>query len=179
MSTSIHHRSTVVFRMPAHVPDLLKAGESVVTAMTANPSFPGPTPPLATVSALLAARGTAETEMKTRTKGTRETRDKAQADLVTALHGLKSYVQGVADASGDDAPAVIASAGMGVRKATVRNKPEFVAKPGATSGTVHLAAKAAARRASYEWEWSGDGGKTWTQLPSTLQAKTTIVGLPV
>ena len=34
-------------------------------------------------------------------------------------------------------------------------------------------------RASYDWEWSGDGGKTWTQVLSTLRCKTTIVGLPV
>lgn len=42
-----------------------------------------------------------------------------------------------------------------------------------------LAAKAAAQGASYDWEWSSDGGKTWTQVPSTLQAKTTISCLPV
>jgi hypothetical protein len=42
---------------------------------------------------------------------------------------------------------------------------------------VRLVAKAAAVRAPYEWEWSADGEKTWTQLPSTLQAKTTVTGL--
>ena len=55
----------------------------------------------------------------------------------------------------------------------------FAAKPGAVSGTVVLAARAAAVRASYEWGWSGDGGKTWTAVPPTLQAKTEIPGLPV
>ena len=34
-------------------------------------------------------------------------------------------------------------------------------------------------RAAYDWEWSSDGGKTWQQAPGTLQAKTTITGLPV
>ncbi len=42
---------------------------------------------------------------------------------------------------------------------------------------VHLQAEAAARRASYEWQYSNDGGKTWVQAPSTLQTKTTITGL--
>jgi len=40
-----------------------------------------------------------------------------------------------------------------------------------------LTTVAAARRASYEWQSSLDGGKTWTILPTTLQAKTTVSGL--
>jgi hypothetical protein len=43
---------------------------------------------------------------------------------------------------------------------------------------VKLAVRAAALRASYEWESSVDGGKTWTPAPPTLQAKTDISGLP-
>jgi hypothetical protein len=35
------------------------------------------------------------------------------------------------------------------------------------------------KRATYEWEWSVDGGKTRNAAPKTLHAKTTIVGLPV
>jgi hypothetical protein len=35
----------------------------------------------------------------------------------------------------------------------------------------------AGHRASYEWDYSTDGGKTWVLAPSTLQAKTTIAGL--
>jgi hypothetical protein len=38
-------------------------------------------------------------------------------------------------------------------------------------------AVAAARRAAYDWQYSSDGGKTWTTAPSTLQAKTTVAGL--
>ena len=41
-----------------------------------------------------------------------------------------------------------------------------------------FAQEPAGRRASYEWQWSGDGGKTWTNVPATLQAKTTVLGLP-
>ncbi len=35
----------------------------------------------------------------------------------------------------------------------------------------------AARRASYEWEYSTDGGKTWVAAPPSLQSKTTVTGL--
>jgi hypothetical protein len=40
-----------------------------------------------------------------------------------------------------------------------------------------VTAAAASRRASYEWQYSNDGGKTWITAPVTLQAKTTIAGL--
>jgi len=43
-------------------------------------------------------------------------------------------------------------------------------------GSVKLAAKAMATRASYEWQYSTDQ-KTWTHAPSSLQAKTVITGL--
>jgi hypothetical protein len=44
------------------------------------------------------------------------------------------------------------------------------------SGTVNLIAKAAARSAAYEWQYSIDQ-KAWTTLPLTLQAKTGVSGL--
>ena len=179
MTTSKQPRALVVLHLPIHVPDLIKSGEAFVTAMTGNPAFLSPTPPLTSVTALLTGLNLAETAMKTRAHGTREARDKARVDLVSALRGLKGYVQLVADAAGDQAEAIITSAGMTVRKPVIRNKPDFIAKPGPTSGTVHLVAKAVARRASYEWEWSSDGGKTWIAVPGTLQAKTTVIGLPV
>ncbi len=53
----------------------------------------------------------------------------------------------------------------------------FEAKPGAVSGSVKLVAASAARRASYEWQYSVDGGKTWQVAPVTLQTKTTVIGL--
>ena len=74
---------------------------------------------------------------------------------------------------------IIASVGMSVRKSPARLKAPFSAKPGPVSGSVVLAAKAVALRASYEWEWSGDGGHTWTPVLPTLSAKSTVTGLPV
>jgi len=56
---------------------------------------------------------------------------------------------------GDKKAALIQSAGFAVRKTTA----------------------SAGHRASYDWEYSADGGKTWVLLPSTLQAKTSVTGL--
>jgi len=59
----------------------------------------------------------------------------------------------------------------------VRKPRVFSARPGHVPGSIVLIAASAARRASYEWGSSTDGGKTWVSLPVTLQAKTLVTGL--
>jgi hypothetical protein len=153
--------------------------QAILAAMTGNAHFPAPNPPLTALEAAIDALDVAETATKTRARGTVEARNAARAQLISELDAQVAYVQKVADGDPENAEAIIASAGMTVRKAPSRNKATFVAAPGATSGSAKLAAKAAAIRASYEWQWSVDGGKTWTDAPPTLQAKTVITGLPV
>jgi hypothetical protein len=48
-----------------------------------------------------------------------------------------------------------------MKKTSPRQRQSFVARFGAMSGAVEVIAKAAAPRASYEWQYSIDGGKTW------------------
>jgi hypothetical protein len=179
MSAIKQNRAIVALKLPLPVPQLIKTAQAIVAAMTGNPAFPSPNPPLPTTTGSIATLATAETATQARTKGTAEARNAARTALLSELHVAKSYVQQVADASPDQAEAIITSAGMHVAKSAARTKAPFAVKLGPVSGSVHLAAKAAARRASYDWEWSGDGGKTWTLVPSTLQAKTSITGLPV
>jgi hypothetical protein len=179
MSTTTQNRVFVALKLPEPVPQLIKVTQAIVAALTGNPHVPAPNPPLATLTAALDALVTTEAATKTRAAGTVAARNVARTTLVSLLDATKANVQQLADASPELAEAIVTSAGMGVRKATAHTKPPFAATPGAVSGTVRLAAKAAAVRASYEWEWSGDGGKTWTAVLPTLQAKTEIAGLPV
>ena len=65
---------------------------------------------------------------------------------------------------------------MSVRAVTLHPKAQLSVKQGSVSGSVKLMAKAVDHRASYEWQFSTDQ-KTWTNAPSTLQAKTDIAGL--
>ena len=88
------------------------------------------------------------------------------------------YVQSTADASPENATSIIESSGIALRKAPVRAPRGFHVKPGQISGSAKLVAPAAARRASYEWGYSIDAGKTWVTLPATLQARTSVSGLP-
>jgi hypothetical protein len=175
----IQPRLIAAFKVPLPVPALLKTSQALVVAFTGNALLPNPTPSLTTVGAAIANLDTAETATKARTKGTIATRNEARATLVGLLRGLKAYVQQQADANPEHAEAIITSVGMTVKKAPARTKAPFAVKPGPVTGSVKLVAKSAGPRASYDWEWSADGGKTWTQVLPTLQAKTTVIGLPV
>jgi hypothetical protein len=179
MTTTPLHPVLLASKLPKKVPALIKMLQSVSSAMTGNTHFPNPNPALAAMNTSLAALVTAETATQTRAKGTVAARNAALVQVLSDFKVIKAQVQQVADATPEQAEAIINSAGMSVRKPTTRAKPTFAARQGITSGSVKLAARAAALRASYEWEWSGDGGKTWTPVPPTLQARTSIAGLPV
>lgn len=179
MSSTPQRRTLVASKLPLPVPALIKMAQAIVAALTGNAHFPTPNPPLATLSAALAALVAAETATETRAKGTVPTRNAARTQLISDLRAATAYVQQIADANPEQADAIIASAGLAVRKSASHAKPTFSVRQGPTSGSVKLAARAAALRASYEWESSIDGGKTWTPAPPTLQAKTAVSGLPV
>lgn len=176
---AIIHRLVVALLLPASVPALIKFAQAVLTALTNNASFPNPNPPLSTLSSLVAKLDAAETAAKTRAQGTVQARNFAKEALVLALHDIRAYVQSVSNGNPEQAEAMIASAAPRSKKLSTRIKAALAVTPGAVSGAVKLEAKAAARRAAYEWQWSGDGGKTWTALPPTLQSRTTVEGLPV
>ena len=114
---------------------------------------------------------------QSRTKGAVALRNEKRASLVTVLEEVRTFVQSQADASPENGASMIESSGIALRRTPVRPSLGFHAKPGAVSGAVKLFAPAAARRASYEWQMSTDAGATWSTLPPTLQARTTVPGL--
>jgi hypothetical protein len=170
-------RSVAVLKLSPRVKNVITFAQNITSALTNNTHFPSPNPTLATFQADVAALNTAETAVLSRTKGAVETRNAKLAIVRTDLENLKTYVQSVAAlATPTDADAIIESAGMTIRKVTLHDKPALAAKQGSVTGTVNLAAKAAAKRASYNWQYSVDQ-KTWITVPETLQAKTGISGM--
>ena len=85
----------------------------------------------------------------------------------------------MADSNSDTAETVIKSAGVAVRAAVFRQKQVFAVEKGPVSGSVKLTTAAEGDRASYEWQYSVNGGTAWQTMPSTLQAKTSMQGLTV
>jgi hypothetical protein len=172
-----NHRSIVSLKLPTSVPALIAYAQQIVKAMTGNAEFQSPVPPLAAVTTAIDDLEAAQTVARTRVQGAVITRNEKKTALVVLLAQLKGYIQTTADANIENAASIIASSGMGVKKAVVRGPRVFTARPGPLSGTARLLAGPAGHRASYEWQYSTDGGKTWVPASVTLQAKTTIVGL--
>jgi hypothetical protein len=177
MTTPIPHRSIAVLRLPKAVPALIAFARAVVTAITGNASFPNPVPALATVSKSIDDLAAAETQAQARTHGAVATRNQARLALLAELELLKGYVQQIADADREASSGIIQSAALTVRKVPGPGKRAFAVKQGIVSGTVKLSTPSAAHRASYDWQQSADGGKTWLDLPTTLQVKTSVIGL--
>jgi hypothetical protein len=170
-------RSIAALNLTQKVPPLITQAQSIVKAMTNNPTFPSPTPPLATVTDAINELQVAETATLSRTKGAATLRDETRNALVKQLQRLKNYVQSTADDRIETSASIIQGAGIAVKKIAVRPPRVFAAKPGAVSGSVALITQPAARRASYEWQYSTDAGKTWLAASSTLKTTTTISGL--
>jgi len=176
-TTKPTHLPTAVLGMPKPISLLLVYAENIVTRMTGNAHFPTPAPTLASVNTHIGDLRVAEAAALARTKGAATVRNQKRTALVSDLQALRAYVQTVADADPANAAAIIESAGLAVRKTATHHARTLTAKPGSVSGVATVTAKVVARRASYEWQYSTDGGKTWITAPATLQAKTTVSGL--
>jgi len=160
-------------------PALIARAKNISSGIAANPTiFKTPNPALAVFNAHISDTEAAQAALATRAPGTVEIRDTKLRVLMDDLHTVKTYVEGIANVDAATAPATIRAAGLQVRKPTSHTKQDLAVKQGAVSGSVTLAAKAAGHRASYDWQWSLDQ-KVWTDVPQTLQSRTSIPGLAV
>jgi hypothetical protein len=169
----------VSLSLPRPIPALITYVQAVVAAMTNNANFPTPVPALALITAAITALQSAEAQALSRLKGAVVARNDKKAALVALMQQLRGYIQTTADADPENSAAIIKSSGLPVKKVPVHKPRVFSVKPAAVSGSVEIVAATAARRASYVWGYSTDGGKTWIEVGPTLQAKTTVTALPV
>lgn len=171
------HRSLAILKLPRSVHALVAHAQAIVTCMTDNPYFPGPVPPLWIVSKAVTDLQRAEAATLTRAKGAVAVRNEKRTMVGSLLQQLRSYVQVTADGDPENGAAIIESAGMTVRKPSIPPPRVFSAKPGRLPGEVKVIAPTAGHRASYEWEYSADGGVNWLPMPPTLRASTALEGL--
>jgi hypothetical protein len=174
-------RSIVSLKLPTNTASLIETATALVASLTNNPNFSTPetvpNPPLPTITNAATALATAQTAVNARAHGAVASRNEKRQALRTLLEQTKAHIQKVADGNADTAEAVIKSSGLAVRKAVIRQKQVFAVTEGPVSGSVKLETATVGSRASYEWQYSLDGGKTWLVLRSTLQAKTSMQGL--
>jgi hypothetical protein len=150
----------------------------VLNIGNASTIFTAPNPALPAVTTNTTDLEDAEATARTRVVGSAAARDVAFEKSNDDLTGLLGYVQRLADLAADEPTAIsiIQAAGFGVRRNGVRVKPLLAVKNTEVEGEIKLTAKAAGKRASYEWQQSPDGS-TWTTFDITLQAKTILDGL--
>lgn len=168
----------IALNLPKAVPELLLFGRHVVVSMKGSLYLPSPSPPLAILSDDLDTLEAAEVLVLGRGLGAVAARDLAQRRVEADLEAEKAYVLWITVQTPELADAIITSSGMTRKKFTKYQKPFLDASMGPAPGQVILRAKAVARKgASYEWQFSSDGGETWLTSGYTTMADTSVPGL--
>ena len=135
---------------------------------------------------LIQAAVTAQAASGSKGKGLVAIRDTKVAALWTAMRSLKTYVQGLCDATDAiTAIALIEQAGLLVAKTASVTKPLLAATFSPATGLVHLAVNTVLlldapthKKTTFTWSWSTDGGKIWSAGVTTGYAHADIPNLP-
>jgi hypothetical protein len=169
-------RVLAVVKWPRRVGPTLTLTRHILTSMRGNSYFPSPPVALDLFEAHIDAADAAEVTRLSGIHGSRAARDAALQAVKGDVETLRIYVESVAQQDGTNGAAIITSAGMLVKNARGPSRPDFAVKQGRVSGSVDLFARAAGRRASYEWQYATKEA-AWTSAETTLLAETTLSGL--
>ncbi len=158
------------------IADKIAHAKLVAQSLEDNPYFPDPIPAHADLVVHLAAAEAAQVAALTRTTGTAAALTAALSAVDGDLKSLYVLVEIVANQHPTDGAAIIESAGMSRKNARGPSPAELTVKQSRISGAVILVARAIARKASYEWQYSTDG-KSWVSADTTFECKTEVFGL--
>jgi hypothetical protein len=177
MKTTLRNKVSIVLGLPRAVAALIVRLTAILGAMTANKTtFNSPPIAIATVVTHVAALAAAEAATKTKAAGTKQTRDDALTLVIEDAKQLHAYVQQLANASPNQALTIAEKAAMTLRKVGAHPVHDLTIKQGST-GTVHVSARSVKGARAHEWQYSTDGGKSWTIMSATTTARTIITGL--
>ncbi len=140
--------------------------------------FVTPVPTVASVNGHLVDLDGAQALVQQRVPGGVATRNAAYNVVLVDIRSWLRYVQDLIDKEPDPEQQMIiaTSSGFDIKVNGAINKPDLkVVQTG--PNTVKLVARSAASRAAYSWQMSINNGTTWTDLPVTNAAKTTVSGL--
>src|SRR5215217_5438255 len=167
MST-VHRWRAVLNLQQKSFPHLLERAKAIYNGLSGNPTlFVTANPLFAKLQSRIQAFDKAQQTAGTRAKGSAAARDLKAAELVTCLETARAYVQEFADASPEQGVTLIEAAAMTVFQRRAYNKPLLQAKQSLPSGAVQVIANVGAltatmsRKVFFNWQSSGDGGKTW------------------
>jgi hypothetical protein len=135
---------------------------------------------------LIQAAAAAQAASATKGMGLAAIRDTKVNALWTAMQSIKTYVQGLCDATdAASAIALIEQAGLVVARTAKPTKLLLAATFVPATGLVHLAVNAklligkhTQKKTTFTWSWSSDSGKSWTAGVTTGYASAEIPNLP-
>jgi hypothetical protein len=164
---------------------LARASLMQAAILAAVATFASPPVAMAAFLALIESAAAAQSLAATRTKGLATARNAKIDVLWTAMHTLKTYIQGMADTlDAFHAAALIESAGLLVAKKGVHEKLLLATTYVAATGMVHLVVNAKmligkrpTKKTTFTWAWSTDGGRTWSSGLTTGYASAEVPGL--
>ena len=165
------------------IPDKLQTGRQIIAAMTDNPNFATPHPPLADITASLAtldeaykAHQIAKADARTKAG----VADDAESQLDSQLRKLVAYVESIADTD----ETIIASAGMQTK--ALRKVPSTLVAPealtataGNREGEIDLSWRKVANSRSYIIQMSPDppAADSWGHAETVTVSYKTIQNL--
>jgi hypothetical protein len=182
--TTLQRLRAVLGLKKTNIPHTLTLAKLIYSALVANAAqFPALPVTAAQLLALITALEDAQLAVK-RSKNLAPARDRKRDELVTALEQIQSYVQLLCDANPEQAGALIKAAALKQALYTPPDRPMIKLKLTVASGGVILKANASAlkvgkraKAVTYNWQSTGDGGKTIVNQTPTPVSKTTITGL--
>src|ERR1035437_3653962 len=163
-----------VLNIPQNIDSCLMYAKTINKDMTNNPYFPGSASKLGILVTRIGVLDLAQTGFCSIPQTvTFEQRNDALENVKETLHSLKNDVQEVANVSGNNAPTVIISSGMSVKKNKGHGKLNDSVRDGAIEGSVILRATG---KGPHEWRMSSDE-INWTNLKPTRRATTKVSNL--
>ncbi len=169
------------------VPGVLERAGIMEAAIQLSPAmFPALPIPMAVFLPLIQAAAAAQTDAAARTNGLAALRDTKVDPLWTAMQSLKTYVGGLASALDATAAAsLIQAAGLLVAQTPTHTKLLLSATYAPATGIVYVSVNASlligkrtAKRTTFTYSWSADGGTTWSAGITTAYARLDIPALP-
>jgi hypothetical protein len=179
MARPTQYRKTVALLLSKKsVPQILTDAAHYVSCMTGNTHFPNPSPTLATVSINIANVNAAYLTSLSGAKGTKGLMYLELKTLEISLKLLAAYVEANANIDTVNAENIIISAGMQVKKPSVRQPKIFSVKAGKIEGDAVLNSKAV-KRGAYIYQMTADpkAASGWNEVYQGLHVKCLVAGL--
>ena len=147
-----------------------------VTCMTNHPVLTDPNPALTVVSDHIQALADRQEAVRAGGNCVTQKRDEARDVVDRDMRSLKIYVRGVSESLPSQAEQIILSSGFDIAQKSTRIKPLLHAKRGLISGSAVVETKRVTGPVQYQWQVSDDQS-TWSDLPHTFKASTSVNGL--